>query len=127
MRPVTIREIKLWAARSKRDRPKLRVLLVPPHAWSVALFSAPSGLPACFARCCSPPNCAMARWRRRAEALVASTLLLCCCTCLAHGLGELQQRRATEQLFEQLDANKVRLAATQPLAAGSLWPAGASD
>ena len=54
----------------------------------------------------------MARGKRLAQALAAGALLLCCCASLAHGTNEQQRQKAEEQLFQQLDANKVRLGAS---------------
>lgn len=49
--------------------------------------------------------------RRLAKALAAGALLLACCAALTHGSSEQQRRQAEERLFQQLDANKVRLGA----------------
>ena len=47
--------------------------------------------------------------RRLPKALAAASLLLACCATLTHGLSEQQRQQAEERLFQQLDANKVRL------------------
>ncbi len=66
----------------------------------------------------------MARGKRLAQALAAGALLLCCCASLTHGTNEQQRQKAEEQLFQQLDANKVRLGAT---AASSGLPEAGSN